>query len=75
MSKFGDIATNGFFITFNEPYMKTTTGDGFDGKPNAFNFIMGEPVPLDPDWEVKSVTYRQIVKQFFPVIMTRVIDG
>lgn len=75
MSIFKDIPTNGFFITFDEPYMKTTMGDGWDGEPNAFNFLMGQPVELDPHWEVTSVTYQEIVKRFFGVILSRVCDG
>ncbi len=73
--EFKDIPVNKFFIAFGEPYMKTTNGSGFNDKPNAFNFLMGEPVEFDPAWEVAKVTYGYIVKQFFPAIMTRVTDG
>ena len=72
---FKDIPVNAFFLCFKEGYMKTTNGNGHNHVDNAFSFVMGMPVCFDPAWEVEQVTYGQIVKEFFPTILTRVTDG
>jgi len=71
MSMFGDIAVNGFFLFQGEPNMKLNALDGFSNEPNAFNFLMGQPVCLDPHWEVTSVTYTTIVRRHFAEILSR----
>lgn len=69
-TKFKDIEVGKFFIFLKEPFMRTTDGDGWSGD-NAFNFLIGQPVAVDPYWDVVKTTYRQIVKRFFHKIIER----
>ena len=68
---FKEVKVGKFFIAFDEPYVRTTDGDGWDHVDNAFNFVMGAPVCFDPNWDVDRVTYKTIVTRYFPDIIQK----
>lgn len=71
MITFETIRPGDFFLFCNEPCVKTTDGNGWDEKYNAFNMLGGMLVCLDNDWDVKKISYANIVRQFFPEILNR----
>ncbi len=71
MVKFKTITPGNFFLFAGEPYVRTTDGDGWDEKPNAFNMLGGMLVCLDGGWDVKKISYANIVRRFFPEILKR----
>ena len=73
MIAFKNIEVGKCFLFQNEPNLKTTDSDGWDGVNNAFSFLMGISVCLDPEWEVKPITYMMLMRQFAKTILKRVI--
>ncbi len=71
MIPFKTIRPGGFFLFHGEPCVRTTGGDGWNENHNAFNMLMGELVCLDNDWDVKKMSYANIVRRFFPEILKR----
>lgn len=68
---FKDIRPGQFFLFCGEPCVKTTGGDGWDEKHNAFNMLGGMLICLDGDWDVRKISYANIVRRFFPEILRR----
>ncbi len=71
MVQFKTIKPGGFFLFAGEPNVRTTNGDGWDDKANAFNMLGGMLVCLDGDWDVEKISYAAIVRRFFPEILKR----
>lgn len=68
MVQFKTIMPGSFFLFSGEPCVRTT---GWDERPNAFNMLGGFLVCLDGDWDVKKISYANIVRRFFPEILNR----